>query len=61
MQLALHVGTLKLGGGAIPASVAYLWVPFPLAGIPCWPQWERMYLVLLQLDVPGQVGTQEGA
>lgn len=25
-----------------------------------WPQWERMLLVLLQLDVPWQVSTHGG-
>jgi hypothetical protein len=24
-----------------------------LAGLPAWPQWERMYIVLQRLEVPG--------
>ena len=30
---------------------------FFLSGLPCLPQWGRMHLGLLGLDVPGWVGT----
>lgn len=28
-----------------------------MSGLPCLPQWERIYLALLGLDVPEWVGT----
>jgi hypothetical protein len=34
--------------------------PFPLAGPPCLVSVERMCLVLMQLNVPGWVGTHGG-
>jgi hypothetical protein len=42
MQLGLHVHPPTTGMGAVPESVACLWVQFHFV----WPQWERMYLAL---------------
>jgi hypothetical protein len=30
-------------------------IPFPYLDYPGWPQWERIYLVLLRLGVPGKI------
>lgn len=35
VQLGLHVGPLVAGTVAVSASVACLWVCFPLTGLPC--------------------------
>ena len=52
--LGLHVGPLTIGAGAVSDSVVRFWIP--LLDCLVWPQWERMHLVLLQLDLAGQVG-----
>jgi hypothetical protein len=50
---------LTVGSGAASEYVACLGFPSP-AGPTVRPQWEKMCLVLLQLDVPRQAGTQGG-
>ena len=42
-------------------SVACLWITFLYLGCLVWPKWDGMHLVLIQLDVPGQVGAHGGA
>ena len=56
VQLGLHVGLPTIGAGAIPDSVACLWILFSSLG---FLQWEGMCLVLQRPGVPGWICTQE--
>lgn len=53
MLLGLHVGLLTTGEGGSPSLCSLPFDLLPLAGLPCWAQWERMCLVLLEPNVPG--------
>lgn len=61
MQFGLHVGPLTNEAKAILVYVACHWIPFPDLDCMFGPQWERICLVLLGLDIPGWDGTQGGA
>ena len=39
-------------------TLACHWVPFPVPGCLVGPQWKRMSLILVGLDVPAWGGTQ---
>ena len=60
MQLGLHVGPMTFGAGAISDSIGCHWILFPFLDCLVRPQWERMHLVLLELDIQGQIVYQEG-
>ena len=60
MQLALQVSSLTSGASPNSHSVASPWVLSPFLGYLVWPQWERICLALLRLDVSEQVGTHGG-
>jgi hypothetical protein len=60
VKLSFHVDSLTIGLRAVSVSVACLWIPFPVLGCLVWPQSERIFLVLLQPDVPGWFGTHGG-
>lgn len=59
VQLGLHVAPLTTGSGAVSDSVACHGILSPKLDCLAGPQWERMHLILLQQDVPGQDCTQE--
>jgi hypothetical protein len=44
--------------GTVSGFVACHWIPFAYLDCLVGTQWEKMYLVLLGLDVPGCGGTQ---
>ena len=46
--------------GAVSVSVLFHWIPFSYLDCLVGPQWERIHLVLLGLDVPEWGGTQVG-
>ena len=51
---------LTIGAEAASDSVAAYWIPFPYMDCLVGPQWERMYLVLLGLDIPKWGDTKVG-
>jgi hypothetical protein len=53
VQLDLHVGVLEIGARAVFDSVPAIRPPYPYLDCLVGPQWERMCLVLLGLDVQG--------
>jgi hypothetical protein len=61
VQFGLHVCPLTRGAGTVSISVLSHWIPFPHMDCLVGPQWKKMCLVLLGLDVPGWGGIQEGA
>ena len=60
VHFGLHVGPLISRERAISDSAAYHWITFPLPVCLVGPQWARMCLVLLALDIPGQGDTKGG-
>ena len=61
MQLGLHVSPLTTRAGFVSDSDPDIGFPFPYLDCLVGPQWERMCLVLLRLDIlEQQVGTQNG-
>lgn len=59
-SLIFNVDPLTIGAGAVSDSVACHWILFSLLDCLVGPQWERICLVLLGLDVPQLDGTQVG-
>lgn len=62
MLLGFHVGPPTIRVEAVSDSdyVASLLIPFSYLGYLVWPQWDRMYLVLMRLGVPEKIGTEQG-
>lgn len=51
VQLGLHLGPLTTGAGPVSDSMTCLWILHPKLGCLIYPQQEKTYQVLLQLDV----------
>ena len=60
VQLGLYVGPLTSGMGSVSISIPCHWIYFPCLDCLVGPQWKRMYLVLLRLDIPVGCGTYAG-
>jgi hypothetical protein len=58
VQLGIHVGPLASRGGGGFCLCSLPLIPSPYLDCLVGPQWERVCLVLLGLDVPGWGGTQ---
>lgn len=60
--LGFHVGPPTIRVEAVSDSdyVASLLIPLSYVDYLAWPRWDRIYLVLMRLSVPGRNGIGEG-